>query len=178
MTGTTGTTASSGATGAALPRRIYDRERRHAAAVAELTAAGWGDRAGLQLPAQPWDVADRGWLCHGSVGDEQSAGWVLVAAARGAAVVALCVDEDLRRRLVTDLARVGPVQVEVLGRDPLEVLDGEQRQLLELLAEGRSIGDAAAVLYLSPRTAERRVATVRAALGVRTTAEAIAMVPS
>ena len=44
---------------------------------------------------------------------------------------------------------------------------------LELLAEGRSLGNAAATLHISRRTADRRLAAARRALGVRTTTEAL-----
>ena len=74
-----------------------------------------------------------------------------------------------------DLRRIGPVDQVLLGPDPLAALDDDQRALLEALATGSSIGEAAAALHLSTRTAERRLATARKALGVRTTAEAIAL---
>jgi ABC-2 type transport system ATP-binding protein len=51
-------------------------------------------------------------------------------------------------------------------------LSRDQDRLLRLVAEGRSIAKAAALLHVSQRTAERRLAAARASLGVRTTAEA------
>lgn len=54
-------------------------------------------------------------------------------------------------------------------------LEGDQHRLLELLASGRTVGEAAAALDLAPRTAERRLAAARAALGARTTAQAVAL---
>jgi DNA-binding CsgD family transcriptional regulator len=51
--------------------------------------------------------------------------------------------------------------------------DDEQRRLLALLATGLSVREAARRLHLSPRTAERRLAEARAALGARTNAEAV-----
>jgi hypothetical protein len=44
---------------------------------------------------------------------------------------------------------------------------------LAQLTEGRSLAQAARLLHLSQRTAERRLAAARKALGARTTAEAL-----
>jgi DNA-binding NarL/FixJ family response regulator len=49
----------------------------------------------------------------------------------------------------------------------------EQRALLDRLANGETIAAAAAAEYLSLRTANRRIAQARDALGVRTTREAV-----
>jgi DNA-binding CsgD family transcriptional regulator len=53
------------------------------------------------------------------------------------------------------------------------VLDDEQRRLLALLGSGLAVREAARRLHLSPRTAERRLAEARAALGARTNSEAV-----
>ena len=45
--------------------------------------------------------------------------------------------------------------------------------LLAALADGQSLQQAATELYLSPRTAQRRLSSARATLGVRTTREAV-----
>jgi DNA-binding CsgD family transcriptional regulator len=52
-------------------------------------------------------------------------------------------------------------------------LDDGHRRLLELLGLGLSVGEAASQLHLSRRTAERRLAEARAALGAATNAEAV-----
>jgi DNA-binding NarL/FixJ family response regulator len=52
-------------------------------------------------------------------------------------------------------------------------LTGEERRLLELLAAGQALGEAAEALHLSRRTADRRMAAARGKLGVRSTAEAV-----
>jgi DNA-binding NarL/FixJ family response regulator len=57
--------------------------------------------------------------------------------------------------------------------DGERVLDEEQQQLLSLLAEGLTVREAATRLHLSRRTAERRLAEARAALGAATNAEAV-----
>jgi DNA-binding NarL/FixJ family response regulator len=62
-------------------------------------------------------------------------------------------------------------------RGGVDDLDAEQVELLELLAAGYSLAEAARTLHLSPRTAARRVGAARTTLGVRTTVEAVACIP-
>ena len=64
------------------------------------------------------------------------------------------------------------------GQTQLDRLDEQQRRLLNLLAEGFSVAAAARRLYLSRRTADRRLAAARAALGVRSNAEAVVLARS
>ena len=52
-------------------------------------------------------------------------------------------------------------------------LTSEERRLLELLARGEALGEAAETLHLSRRTADRRLAAARGKLAVHTTAEAV-----
>ena len=54
-----------------------------------------------------------------------------------------------------------------------KALDEAQMQLLAHLARGLSVAEAAQVLHLSPRTAERRLAEARAALGAATNSQAV-----
>jgi DNA-binding CsgD family transcriptional regulator len=49
----------------------------------------------------------------------------------------------------------------------------EERRLLELLADGQALGEAAETLHVSRRTADRRLAAAREKLGVHSTAEAV-----
>ena len=53
-------------------------------------------------------------------------------------------------------------------------LDRDQRALLELLARGRTAGEAARQLGMSLRTAHRRLGAARLALGAANNAEAVA----
>ena len=53
-------------------------------------------------------------------------------------------------------------------------VSNEARAILGLLAEGHSLGEAADILGLSRRTADRRLAEGRQALGTDRTTEAIA----
>ncbi len=57
--------------------------------------------------------------------------------------------------------------------DALHRLTARQREVLQLVAEGRSAKEVAAVLKISPRTAEVHKARMLAALGLRNTAELV-----
>ena len=143
---------------------------------------GWTARDGFALPESRWDVSDQRLLLHGRVSDADTAELAVLAAVRGAAVIVITdPDADLGRAVLADLTRLGPV-----GRDggaepdpapagpgPGTVLLEEQRALLERLANGETIAAAAAAEFLSLRTANRRIAQAREALGVRTTREAV-----
>ena len=57
--------------------------------------------------------------------------------------------------------------------DSAQRLTARQREVLQLIAEGRSAKEAAAVLKMSIRTAEAHKARILEALGLRTTAELV-----
>jgi DNA-binding NarL/FixJ family response regulator len=59
------------------------------------------------------------------------------------------------------------------GADALDELTPRQREVLQLVGEGRSAKEIAAVLSISPRTAEFHKARLMEALGVQSTAELI-----
>lgn len=116
--------------------------------------------------------------------DEASASAALLAALDGTRLVVhasapravvdrLC--DDLRR-----LARVDLVDASThlpsprTAADARPVLPESGAELLDALAAGRTLGQAAASLGLSRRTADRRLAAARDALGARSTAEAVA----
>jgi len=150
------------------------------AVLRRLTREGWRTREGFALPESTWDLTGARLVLFGRVPDLETARLVLLAAARGAAVVAILdASGEVGRALVDDLARLGPVY-----RTPdagpagdatptVDRLVPEQRALLERLANGETIAAAAAAEFLSLRTANRRIAQARAALGVRTTREAV-----
>jgi DNA-binding NarL/FixJ family response regulator len=167
------------------PRIVLDAGADLAPAVRELTRDGWRLHRGFTLPEEPWDLAPSRLVLTGDVAGEAEAQAVLVAAVRGAG---LAVRLDLRQPwaagFLADLARLdaqlappvrpgasrppAPDVAAAVGR-----LTPEQRQLLDLLAGGASIAQAARQLFLSLRTANRRVATARDALGVSSTREAV-----
>jgi hypothetical protein len=137
---------------------------------------GWSVRDGFALPDPAWDVTGTKLILRGRITDQHTLQLAVLAAARGAGIVAVCDAESLiGRALVDDLARLGPVHQGV-GADTGETvadLVPEQRALLDRLAGGDTIAAAAAAEFLSLRTANRRIAEARAVFGVRTTREAV-----
>jgi DNA-binding NarL/FixJ family response regulator len=141
-----------------------------------LARDGWTVRDGFALPDPAWDVTAARLVLHGRITDPDSLQLAVLAAARGAGIVAVCDPESpLGRALLDDLTRLGPVR---LGADngtgdTVADLVPEQRALLDRLANGDTIAAAAAAEFLSLRTANRRIAEARALFGVRTTREAV-----
>jgi hypothetical protein len=148
-----------------------------------LARGGWSTREGFALTEPQWDVSDARIALYGRVPDADTAELALLAAARGAAVVAIAdTGTDIGRALLADLTRIGPVTTDPdaeLAAEPTQrpgsgpQLAPEQRALLERLANGETIAAAAAAEFLSLRTANRRIAEAREVLGVRTTREAV-----
>lgn len=135
-------------------------------------------RARGEIEDAGWQVVD-GWrgeaglVCAGVVTDATDAAAALLAAIGGAGLlVEARAPRALVDRLVDDLRRLG--RVEHVLREPERLpLTQEERQLLAALAGGATLGAAARALHLSRRTADRRLASARAKLGVSTTAEAV-----
>lgn len=141
-----------------------------------LARDGWALRDGFALPDPTWDVTGAKLVLHGRISDPDTLQLAVLAAARGAGIVAVCDPETpIGRALVDDLARLGAVHhgVEADNGDTVADLVPEQRALLDRLAAGDTIAAAAAAEYLSLRTANRRIAEARALFGVRTTREAV-----
>ena len=143
-----------------------------------LVRDGWVARDGFALPDPAWDVTGSRLVLHGRITDPDTLHLAVLAAARGAGIVAVCDGESpLGRALVDDLGRLGPVHQGVAepatGGDAVADLVPEQRALLDRLAAGDTIAAAAAAEFLSLRTANRRIAEARALFGVRTTREAV-----
>lgn len=147
-----------------------------------LARTGWKTREGFALPVQQWDVGQVRMVCHGRVADPDTARLALLAAVRGASVVAITdVTSGLGQEFLADLGRVGVVTTDLEGWAAGGSGDGdggpqlavEQRALLDRLAAGETIAAAAAAEFLSLRTANRRIAEARELLGVRTTREAV-----
>ena len=92
----------------------------------------------------------------------------------GAGLVAFVhCDRETTDRLLDDLRRLGRVEHITAVDLPAPTLTRQQRALIELLADGLTLAEAAWQLGLSRRTADRRLAAAREVLAVRTTAEAI-----
>jgi DNA-binding NarL/FixJ family response regulator len=113
------------------------------------------------------------WAVVASAVDVEAA---LLAGSRGVdLVLELRVDARERSAFLDDLSRIVEVREFVEPR-VAEVLSGDERAVLEGLAHGQTLTDVAAALGMSRRTATRRLTSAKAALGVRTTAEALAVV--
>ncbi len=161
------------------PLYLVESERAVTTVLRRLARAGWHTREGFALPESEWDVTPGQLALYGRVADPDTAALAVLAAARGAAIVAVArPDSEIGQALLADLGRLGPV-----GRDPdaepsgapddALPLNDAQRALLHRLAEGETIAAAAEAEFLSLRTANRRIAEARAALGVHSTREAV-----
>lgn len=134
--------------------------------------------ARAQLEADGWRVGD-GWrrrgarvVCAGVVATSDDAAAAVLAAVDGAGlVVSARAPRAILDQLLDDLRRLGDVDHRPAVSEPR--LQDDERALLELLAKGLSLGDAARRLHISRRTADRRLASARRAFGVSTTAEAV-----
>lgn len=144
--------------------------------VRRLSRDGWTVRRGFVLPAQPWHLGVLRLVLTGHVLGAAETAAAVLAAARGAGLVVVA-DTSVALALHADLARIGFVSWDMLPPPPAPTdglpINDEQRALLARLAAGESIGAAAAAEFLSLRTANRRLREARAALGVRTTREAV-----
>jgi hypothetical protein len=158
------------------PRHVVATTGDADAVLRRLVRDGWTVREGFALPDPAWDVTAARLVLHGRISDQDSLQLVVLAAARGAGIVAVCDTETpIGRALVDDLSRLGPV-LHGVGTEPVDAvadLVPEQRALLDRLASGDTIAAAAAAEFLSLRTANRRIAEARALFGVRTTREAV-----
>ena len=153
------------------PRRVLGTAADLAAALDELRLDGWQLHRGFVLPDEPWELAGSRLVLTGALDSEADARAALLGAVRGAG---LAVQLDRTRpwaaAFLADLAKLDDPAPVPATADPLTT---EQRQILDLLAGGASIAQAARRLFVSLRTANRRLAAARAALGVTTTRAAV-----
>jgi DNA-binding NarL/FixJ family response regulator len=114
-----------------------------------------------------------GMLCTGVVRTADDAQRVVLAALAGADLVVDCrADRGVTDEMCDDLRRLGRLDHRVVTATSSALTD-DQRELLSAIAGGASLGSAAGTLHLSRRTADRRIAAAREALGAASTAEAI-----
>jgi DNA-binding CsgD family transcriptional regulator len=133
---------------------------------------GWTVHRGLTLPAQPWDLGPARLVAVGPLPDLAAARAALLCAVRGTGlVVGLDPAAPFAAGFRADLRSLEPAPA--VAPPPAGDLSPDQRDILELLAAGNSIAEAARLRFLSLRTANRRVAEARDALGVATTREAV-----
>jgi DNA-binding NarL/FixJ family response regulator len=160
------------------PRHVVATPADADTVLRRLIRDGWVARDGFALPDPAWDVTGHRLVLHGRITDPEALQLAVLAAARGAGIVAICDAESaLGRALIDDLARLGPVRQgpapEQNDHSAVADLVPEQRALLDRLAAGDTIAAAAAAEFLSLRTANRRIAEARQLFGVRTTREAV-----
>jgi DNA-binding NarL/FixJ family response regulator len=157
------------------PRHVVATDADADAVLRRLTRDGWTVREGFALPDHTRDVGAAGLVLHGRVADDEALQQAVLAAARGAGIVAVSDPATpVGRALIDDLSRLGPVHHGAAEpRNAIADLIPEQRALLDRLAAGDTIAAAAAAEFLSLRTANRRIAEARALFGVRTTREAV-----
>src|SRR5258705_3274923 len=95
-----------------------------------LARAGWTTREGFALTDQQWDVSQARLALYGRIADADTAELALLAAARGAGIVAISdAAGDIGRALLADLARIGPVSTDPdadLGTSPPPPTGGPQ----------------------------------------------------
>jgi DNA-binding CsgD family transcriptional regulator len=135
-------------------------------------AAGFGGPlvTGWDGPAPPGAVR------VGAVTDAASAAQAVLAAVRGCDLVVLGTGERaVIDQLCDDLRRLGRLEHVVGPESARPLLGAEERELLARLGAGASLGEAARALHMSRRTADRRLAAARRALGVRSTSEAVVL---
>jgi DNA-binding NarL/FixJ family response regulator len=146
--------------------------------VSGLRSQGWNVQRGFDPPAAM--PGGQRLICVGTVLTTQDATAAVLAAMAGAGIVAdvFGASAAIVEQLNGDLRTFG--RVEVLTEDPQPGLSpgavsDESRALLARLADGASLQEAATALSMSRRTADRRLAEARQALGVKTTAEAVVL---
>ena len=140
------------------------------AALAELKAAGWNLTAGFGTPPP---LSARG-VRYGTVASSREAAAALLVVLGGSGlVIDARMDWAVLDQLLEDLRHLGPVEHRrVLA--PIPPITDDGRLILGLLAEGMTLGEAAAELEIPRRTADRRLAAARRILGVERTSEAVA----
>jgi DNA-binding NarL/FixJ family response regulator len=132
--------------------------------------SGWRATTVDDLPSDPFDLSDRRLVVLATVAVGGDAEDVLMAAARGCAVVVgLRMVPPVADQFLDDLGRL----VDFLPIARLEALDDDQVALLERLADGDTVTEAARHLGWSRRTATRRLGDAKRRLGVSSTGEAV-----
>jgi DNA-binding NarL/FixJ family response regulator len=141
---------------------------RHA--VDEAAAAGWQVAPGLEEPVRAPRL-----VRTASVATRSDAATAVRAAMAGQNLILRAMaPREVIDRLIDDLGRLGRVDHRIGPAIERSGLEPQARAILGLLAEGYSLGDAAAILGISRRAADRRLAGGRRALGASRTTEAIA----
>jgi DNA-binding CsgD family transcriptional regulator len=125
------------------------------------------------------DPAPPGAVRLGGVADAADAAKAVLAAVQGVdLVIVATAPREVIDQLCDDLRRLGRLDHRVgpaAPSAPAVALGPDERALLGRLIGGASLGEAARALHLSRRTADRRLAAARRALGAATTSEALVL---
>lgn len=149
---------------------ILDDAAAFDAAVADVGRSGWRITTGFDGPAPRSDE-----IRIGPVDSAADGAAALLAVLAGAGVIVHGrASREVLDRLLDDLRHIRRVEVRRPTAAGPPSLDPDAIGILAILAEGRTLGDAATTLGLSRRTADRRLAEARRALGVNRTVEAVA----
>jgi DNA-binding NarL/FixJ family response regulator len=147
-----------------LEKATLAQARGVAAGLGSCVVEGW------DAPARPSAVR------VGAVTDLASAARAVLAAVRGAdLVVVACAERAITDQLCDDLRRLGQLEHRLEQSPSTAELSPEERALLAHLVGGASLGEAARALHISRRTADRRLAAARKALGAASTSEAVVL---
>lgn len=161
-----------------VPLVLLDDPATVAATARRLRDSGHRVQDGFALPPDPFELTDERLMCAAPVVDHPTAAAAILAGVRGCGLlVAVDAAAEVAGPFLRDLAKLGPVTRRAAVAPTSgggASLTADQRELLGALATGSTIPEAARALFISVRTAERRVGEARRILGVRTTAEAVA----
>lgn len=142
--------------------------------IAEVSAAGWTRHDSLVLESDDWDVTEQKIVVTGAIQGAGDVGDALLSVARGAGLVAaLDCDSYIKRHFLSDLHRIGPVELRTeMEESPILKLTEDQLRLLEYIATGSTVAQAAVRINRSRRTTDRLLKEARTALGAERNAEA------
>ena len=144
------------------------RRRREVLAAGSTVVDGFAIEQGREPP--------RSVVCVGTIADDDSAGRALHALVSGASIIAaVALTGAARRRVIQDLSKAGVLRSRAPAVTRDEERIGESEGLLDRLATGASVAEAARDVGMSLRTAHRRLAALRTERGVGTNAELLAL---
>ena len=150
---------------------VEGQPETYAGALAEVRSAGWRVIDGFTAKGARAQAT----IGTGTVGRAEDAAAALLLVLEGGGIVVLADGPpEVLDRLLGDLRHLGPVDHRRGATPRIESPGDDAIAILRILAEGRTLGDAAVTLGLSRRTADRRLADARRALDAERTVEAIA----
>jgi DNA-binding NarL/FixJ family response regulator len=123
------------------------------------------------VPSTPWSIEDERLVVTCVLRTTDDVARAVHVVSRGGGLIAeLNLQPAHSALLFDDLLRL---RTDVQLDDPLAELTNTDRALIRLLASGTSVKAAAKALFLSRRTADRRLARLRTIAGASSTREAV-----